>query len=106
MAERIHLSEKSNQVKVDIIGKNFVDIIKAKDISMGGIAVYVPHFIIGCKIGEVVDCIITLPGDKSVVTSGRIKHMGEEKDFFFGIEFVQMDPESKINLSKFCESQL
>jgi len=102
--DRIHLNEKTDQVKVDIVGKNFVDIINAKDISMGGVAVYMPHFIIGCKIGEVVDCVITLPGEKIVITQGRIKHMGEDKDFFFGIEFVQMDHESKRNLSTFCES--
>lgn len=106
VSDRIQLKGKSDQVKVDIVGKNFVDIINAKDISMGGVAVYIPHFIIGCKIGEVVDCVITLPGEKIVITQGRIKHMGEDKNHFFGIEFVQMDQESKKNLSSFCESHI
>jgi CheY-like chemotaxis protein len=102
--DRVQLKDKAEQVKVDIVGKNFVDIINAKDISMGGVAVYIPHFIIDCKIGEVVDCIITLPGEKIVITQGRIKHMGEDQNFFFGIEFVQMDQESKKNLTQFFEA--
>lgn len=100
--ERVLLSNEDNEnIRIDIVGKNFVDIVKAKDISIGGIAVSVPHFIIDCKIGEVVDCIISLPHKREIKAKGKIRHVGNKSDFYFGIQFTKMDKQSEVNLKDF-----
>jgi CheY-like chemotaxis protein len=99
---RVSLShEESENIRIDIVGKNFVDIVKPKDISIGGVAVSVPHFIIDCKIGEVVDCVISLPHKKEIKAKGKIRHVGQKSDFYFGIEFTKMDKQSEVNLKDF-----
>ncbi|WP_127714342.1 response regulator [Halobacteriovorax sp. HLS] len=98
-------SNDNENIRIDIVGKNFVDIVKGKDISLGGIAVKVPHFIIDCKIGENVECIISLPQKKTIKTFGTVRHVGEENDFYFGIEFTKMDKLSEKNLKEFVESK-
>lgn len=102
---RVPLNTMDNErIRIDIVGKNYVDIVKAKDISLGGIAVYVPHFVIDCKIDEVVECKISLPKKREIKAKGKIKHFGSKNDFYFGIEFIKMDDESKKNLRDFVKS--
>jgi CheY-like chemotaxis protein len=99
-----HSSLDNENIRIDIIGKNFVDLVKGKDISLAGVAVYVPHFIIGCEIGESVECKISLPHRKEINAKGTIKHLGKKNEFFFGIEFTKMDKRSEDNLKEFVKS--
>ena len=95
------VNDDNESIRIDIVGKNYVDIVKARDISFSGIAVSVPHFIIDCKIGEIVDCIISLPHKREIKAKGKIKQVGEKSNFYFGIEFTKMDKQSETYLKDF-----
>ncbi len=72
-----------------INGENFLDILEALDISVGGIGISVPHMFDGCKIENDVSLVITIPFPvmKSIAVAGKVKHI-KGKDF--GVTFVSI----------------
>lgn len=76
-------------VKVDINGDDFIEVVKAVDISEGGIRVTVPHRFAGCHIDQPVSFIISLPRPigKHISLEGRIKHVHADS---FGVSFSNM----------------
>ena len=49
-------------VEVQIMGTNSLDILHARDISVRGVGVLVPHLFEGCDIDSRVELVVTLPG--------------------------------------------
>ena len=80
-----------NPVIIDLVGENFIDILKAKDIGEGGLSVYVPYQFAGCIIDREIELIITLPEVRSFKTRGMIRHKGQKQGFYFGIAFTQIE---------------
>ena len=89
-------------VRVDINGKNFIDILKAKNISVGGVGILVPYLFEGCEINEKVSLIVQLPKpfDYSISTPGEITHVTGK---VFGGIFLSLNEEDQKILNEFLE---
>ena len=66
---------KSEPVEVQIIGGNSIDILHARDISATGLGVFVPHGFEGCDLDQEVELVITLPGTRTFMARGVIRHV-------------------------------
>ena len=85
------------------MGEGFLDIVKARDISEGGVGVWIPHGFSGCNIESYVELVVTLPGRKPFMVTGSVKHDSENKagERFFGIEFAKLSPKHCARIRSF-----
>ncbi len=83
---------RSERVEVQIMGPGFVDVVLARDISLGGVGVWIPHGFRGCDTSAPVELILTLPSRKPLRMRGTIKHRTATSDgaHFFGVEFIDL----------------
>jgi hypothetical protein len=88
---------------IDLIGENFIDILKAKDIGQGGLSVYVPYQFAGCIIDKEIEVVVTLPDTRSFKTSGMIRHKGQKQGFYFGIAFTHIEGEDLETLKSYIK---
>jgi hypothetical protein len=51
-------------VEIQLIGANFIDVLNAKDISEGGVGIFVEHDFEGCKKGGLIDIYSKVTTDK------------------------------------------
>ncbi|MFV2059242.1 MAG: PilZ domain-containing protein [Gammaproteobacteria bacterium] len=81
--------ESGEPIIVDINGTNFIDILKAGNISLGGVNISVVHGFKGCEIEKQVNLAIKLPDpvNKSFSATGKIKHISGDA---FGVNFLSM----------------
>ena len=84
----------SRPVEVQIMGRAFLEVLTAEDVSVGGVGVRVPH---GLDIGdqdEPVELIVSLPGAKPFKARAVIRHRQDAAlHERFGVEFTHL-PES------------
>ena len=71
------------------MGRAFLDILHAVDISEGGVAIKVPHLFVGCRLEDDVELIVTLPGDRPFLARARIRHLQRAHNFF-GVQFTEL----------------
>jgi len=97
--ERI-IPDKKTPIIIDINGSNFIDILKAGNISLGGINISVAHEFKGCEIDKQVNLAIKLPApiNKSFSATGKIKHISGKA---FGVRFISMHQRGKKMLRKY-----
>ena len=76
------------------MGNGFLDVLNARDISVGGLGICVPHDFAHCDIDREVQLIVTLGRARPFMTKGTIRHHSKaESDHVFGIEFTSLTPE-------------
>jgi hypothetical protein len=81
-------------IRVDIMGNGFLEVLHARDISLGGLGVSVPHGFEGCDLNGEVELIVTLGRARPFKTMGVIRHYSKTaRDHVFGLEFVGLGPE-------------
>jgi hypothetical protein len=81
-------------VRVDIMGNGFLEVLSARDISVGGLGISVQHAFVGCDIDSQVDLIVTLARGRPFKTRGVIRHNSRAgNDHVFGVQFVALSPE-------------
>lgn len=90
-------------LRVDIVGESFVDIVHGKDLELYSVTVHDPHLIFHCEKDEVVDCILSLPGKESVKTKGRVKRLLGLSDKHVKIEFFDLNRENQNKLERMLE---
>lgn len=97
--------ERNSPIKVDINGEDFIEVLKAVDISVGGMGVNVSHMFEGCRIDKTVSVIVTLPvsGGRGFQVNGMIKHVKEQ---MFGIQFVDLSGANRKQIKKYIASRL
>jgi len=87
-------ADPSSPIRVDIMGQGFLDVLNARDISVGGLGVRVPHNFEGCDIDSAVELIVTLGRTKPFKTTGVIRHHSKKAgDHFFGVQFTSLSAE-------------
>jgi hypothetical protein len=94
-----------NPIIIDLVGENFIDILKAKDIGEGGLSVYVPYQFTGCIIDREIELIITLPKVRSFKTRALIRHKGEKQGFYFGIAFINIEEKDLKELKGYIKTR-
>jgi c-di-GMP-binding flagellar brake protein YcgR len=92
-------------VEVQILGESSIDILHARDVSVGGLGVYVSHGFRGCKLEDEVDLVITLPRTRTFAAKGVIRHVtgGPEISGYFGVQFTQITPEHRATIQEYVE---
>ncbi len=90
-AEERHIPRSAEPAYVDIVGENFYDRCRVRDISSNGLSIYIRHDFVGCKIDTEIDIHLTLPGKKSFKAVGRIRHIGSGVNHYFGIRLTFID---------------
>lgn len=76
------------------MGHGFLDVLHARDISVGGLGIRVAHGFANCDIDSEVELIVTLGRARPFKTTGSIRHHGKgERDHFFGVEFTSLSSE-------------
>ncbi len=98
----------AHPVEVQIVGHNSIDILRARDVSMTGISVFVPHRFEGYDIDSEVELVITLPEQRSFLLGGRIRHSTDHADVshFFGLHFTRVTSEIRERLQAYLDSSL
>lgn len=87
------------------MGEGFLDILRARDVSVGGLSVFVPHDFEGCDIHQSVALIITIPRSPSFMARGIVRHRSDTSHYF-GIQITEIAPEHLRRLSNYVESRL
>jgi c-di-GMP-binding flagellar brake protein YcgR len=78
------------------MGRGFLDVLSARDISIGGLGISVPHGFAGCDIDSDVDLIVTLGRTRPFKARGAIRHHGRPgSEHVFGVEFSGLSPEQQ-----------
>jgi hypothetical protein len=87
-------ADPSAPIRVDIMGEGFLDVVLARDISIGGLGIRVAHGFVDCDIDSEVELIITLGRARPFKTRGAIRHHSKTTcDTVFGVEFTGLSPE-------------
>ncbi|XDD50559.1 PilZ domain-containing protein [Leptospira sp. WS92.C1] len=94
-------------IEVQLMGLNFLDILNAKDISIGGLAIEVPHLFEGCDINSPIQMILTLPGRSPLKLAGKVKRkISAPGTSLFGVEFGSLDPKAKYQIESYIQTRL
>jgi hypothetical protein len=89
------------------MGKGFLDVLHATDISVGGLGISVPHAFSAGEIGEEVELIITLGRARPFKARGKLRHRSDERSMqVFGIEFVGLSAEQLALIEGYVASRL
>ena len=78
----------------ELPGKHFKEKLKVKDISTGGIGVFIPNEFRGCEIDNEVDIRIFLPGENPFKVKAVIRHTALD-DTYFGAQFSDLDKDQR-----------
>jgi hypothetical protein len=83
-------------IEIQLYGTAFLEVVQAKDISLGGVGIMVPHKFEGYDISGEVELLIKLPGARPFKARGIIRHrsVGSRGDLF-GVQFTELPPLSK-----------
>ncbi len=97
--------ERGAPVRVDINGNGFIEVVKAVDISEGGIRIVVPHRFEGCQTGLPVSLIVCLPNpiNKQISVKGKIKHVINDS---FGVQFIDLDDKSRAEVRRYIGMEI
>lgn len=84
------------------MGAESLDVLRARDISQGGVGVSVSHGFEGLDLAATVQIVIKLPGVKAFSARGVIRH-ADRKLGLFGIEFTTLTEEGRQRLVAYVE---
>lgn len=98
----------SHPVEVQIMGAGFLEIVKATDISVGGVGVYIPHGIDPGSVNMKVELILTLPSCRPAHMRGIICHRANRYDDLchIGIKFVRPTSAIEKSIASYVERHL
>jgi len=87
-------------VEVQVMGSRSLDVFHARNLSQTGIGVYVPHDFAGCDFDEEVELVITLPGERSFLARGMIKHRTDSGSdgHHFGLHFTRISRRDRMRI--------
>src|SRR5512138_2195680 len=94
----------AHPVEVQLVGTNFIEVLRATDISVGGIGVRVGYEFAGYDLDHEVDVIITLPGKRPFRARGKVRSKSARgRDHVFGVEFTFVAETGRAPLAEFVE---
>ncbi|MBF0363817.1 MAG: response regulator [Oligoflexia bacterium] len=96
----------SEPIRVDIIKDEQVDIVRAKDISLNGISLYVSAIDSTNIINTTLECIISLPRKKPFKVTATLKHIGSNDQYYLGLEFKKISEDAKEEIRKYIFKRL
>jgi len=95
----------SMTVEVHIMGTGSLNILRARDISLSGLGVRVPHGLSDADLNRELDLVITLPGRRSFSARGVVRHRNNETlPNIFGIELTEVKPDDRDAIRAFVDA--
>jgi c-di-GMP-binding flagellar brake protein YcgR len=93
---------------VQIMGDGFLDSVRARDISAGGLSVYVPHDFAGCNLQAAVELVVKLPQARPFMARGVVRHLSAEAEsrHYFGVEFTDVPAEKRGQIEAYVQQRL
>lgn len=95
-------------VEVQIMGRDSLDVLRARNVSSTGLGVYVPHGFAGFDLAEEVELVITLPAKRPFLAKGIIKHLTEASNDarHFGLQFTHIEKRDQTSLLRYVRSRM
>ena len=93
-------------INININGENFIEILQANDISVGGVCITVEHGFKNCNLNATVSFIIELPIDekkKIIKVQGVIKHLSGNR---FGVAFKNIPEMARFTIKKYIAARI
>lgn len=90
------------------MGRSHLDVLRARNVSGTGIGVHVPHGFAGIDLAQEVELVVTLPGKRSFLARGVIKHVtgASANARHFGLEFTRIAEPNRASLLAYVASRL
>ncbi len=79
----------SAPVEIQIMGSTFLDVLRARDLSAGGVCVHVPHAFDGCDLAVEVALVLKLPKRRAFLARGIVRRIDQERTSF-AVEFTRL----------------
>lgn len=95
-------------VEVQIMGRSHLDVLHARNVSSTGLGVYVPHGFAGIDLAEEVDLVVTLPGRRSFLARGVIRHVTSSATDarHFGLELTRIADDHRAAILAYVAARL
>lgn len=84
----------SAPVEVQIMGAEFLEVLRARDISVGGVCVIVRHAFEGYNLAEAVELVITLPKQRAFLAQAVVRRIDKQRTNF-AVEFTQLEDKDR-----------
>lgn len=89
------------------MGDGFLEALRARDISVSGLGVFVPHDFDGYRIDGPIDLVIKIGHGRSFTAQGVIRHRSAvANDHFFGVQFTRVSDENVRRIRQYVERRL
>jgi len=95
------LPQEEEPVEIHLMGKGLIDVLKAHDLSLGGVGILAPHHFDEWDLHQQIEIIVALPGDLvDFRARGIIKQIGKKTEEFglYGVQFTEIGPKGKQDL--------
>lgn len=92
---------ENDPVEIHLMGTALLDVLKASDISVGGVGVIAPNHFDEWDMNETVEILVALPGDlEDFLARGVIKQIGKKskETGVYGVQFTEIGPKGKQDL--------
>lgn len=87
-------------ITVQLIGEGFIEMLRARDISVGGLAVSIHHDVHPEALTSEVQVIISLPGTLSFSAKGMVRHISAAKQMF-GVQFTVLRDQDRQAIERY-----
>lgn len=99
--------DASQPIRIEVVGNGFIELLKARDISVGGLGVQISHDLEIPARDREVELVVTLPGSKAFVAFGEIRHqMTSPGSHSFGIRFTRLSDADKKRIQEYVERRV
>ena len=94
-------------VEIQLMGSDFLEVLHAHDISVGGVGIRVDHAFSGYDLSSEIQLLIKLPGKRSFIAQGLVRHKATKEGWeIYGVEFTSLPPEGETDLAAYVERML
>jgi hypothetical protein len=94
-------------VEVHIMGVGSLDVVRARDIGVGGVGVRFSHNFAGSDTNAAVELVLILPREEAFIVRGVIRHLSSEGgDHYFGVAFESLTAEHRARIERYVAQRL
>jgi len=100
---------EAEPVEVHLMGSELLDVLEAKDISLGGIGILAPNHFRSWEMNETIQILVALPGDLAdFMARGKIRQIGKKskEEGVYGVQFTAIGPKGKQDLQIYVNRML
>ncbi|MFI5296814.1 MAG: PilZ domain-containing protein [Polyangiales bacterium] len=94
-------------IEVQIMGDGFLDLVRARDLSVGGVSVFIAHDFVGCNLENRVDLVISLPHEKPFMAQGVVRHRTAADGLHsFGVQFTHLTADGRRRIEAYVKQRV